>query len=56
MADNKKRLTLEDLASIPNVPTEEVFIPQWDRTILVQGISKATQIKLGRLILSLIHI
>ena len=50
MADNKKRLTLEDLASIPNVPTEEVFIPQWDRTILVQGISKATQIKLGRLI------
>ena len=50
MADNKKRLTLEDLASIPNVPTEEVFIPQWDRTILVQGISNATQIKLGRLI------
>jgi|TARA_A100001011_G_C13862967_1_gene655749 hypothetical protein len=50
MSENKKRLTLEDLASIPNVPEEEVFIPQWDRTILVQGISKATQIKLGRLI------
>ena len=40
----------EDLAKLPDVPQEEVYIPQWDRTILVQGISKATQIKLGRLI------
>ena len=50
MTEKKKRLTLEDLAKLPDVPQEEVYIPQWDRTILVQGISKATQIKLGRLI------
>ena len=42
---DKKRLTLEDLASLPTVPTEEVYIDEWDKTILVQGISKATQIK-----------
>ena len=48
MTEKKKRLTLEDLAKLPDVPQEEVYIPQWDRTILVQGISKATQIKLGR--------
>jgi len=47
---DKKRLTLDDLASLPTVPQEEVYIPQWDKTILVQGISKATQIKLGRLV------
>ena len=33
-----------------NVHTEEVYIDEWDKTILVQGISKATQIKLGRLV------
>ena len=47
---DKKRLTLEDLASLPTVPTEEVYIDEWDKTILVQGISKAMQIKLGRLV------
>ena len=47
---SKKRLTLEDLASLPTVPTEEVYIDEWDKTILVQGISKAIQIKLGRLV------
>ena len=50
MTEKKQRLTLDDLVKLPNVQEEAVFIPQWDRSILVRGISKATQIKLGRLI------
>ena len=50
MSEKKQRLTLDDLVSLPNVQEEELFIPQWDKTILVRGISKATQVKLGRIL------
>jgi hypothetical protein len=46
----KNRLSLDDLIALPNVQEEEVFIPQWNKSILVRGISKATQVKLGRLL------
>jgi hypothetical protein len=45
-----KRLTKDDLVNIPNVPTEELLIEEWDKTILIQGISKKVQVDLGRLI------
>ena len=50
MSEKKQRLTLDDLVSLPNVQEEELFIPQWNKTILVRGISKATQVKLGRIL------
>ena len=43
-----KRLKLEDIKNLPNVPTKEIKIEEWDFSILVQGISKAMQIELGR--------
>ena len=50
MSEKKQRLTLDDLVSLPNVQEEELFIPKWNKTILVRGISKATQVKLGRIL------
>ena len=43
-----KRLKLEDIKNLPNVPTKEITIDEWNCTMLVQGISKAMQIELGR--------
>ena len=45
-----KRLKLEDINSLPNVPTKELEIKEWNVSIVIQGISKATQIELGRII------
>ncbi len=47
----KNRLTIEDINNnIPNVPEVELHIEEWDKNILIQGISKQTQIELGRLL------
>lgn len=46
---SKNRLTLEDIQNIPDVPTEELFIEEWNKSILIQGISKKIQINLGRM-------
>tara|TARA_R100000951_G_C2577756_1_gene160884 strand:+ start:263 stop:595 length:333 start_codon:yes stop_codon:yes gene_type:complete len=43
-----KRLKIEDIGLLPNVPEKEIKIEEWDCTILVQGISKAMQVELGR--------
>ena len=45
-----KRLKLEDINSLPNVPTKELEIKEWGVSIIIQGINKATQIELGRII------
>tara|TARA_R100001509_G_C4766897_1_gene181683 strand:- start:11 stop:349 length:339 start_codon:yes stop_codon:yes gene_type:complete len=47
---SKNRLTIHDLSNIPDVPTEELEIEEWGKTILIQGISKKVQIELGRLL------
>jgi len=43
-----KRLKLDGIKDLPDVPTKELKIPEWDVSIMIQGISKAMQIELGR--------
>ena len=43
-----KKLKLEDIAGLPSVETRTLEIKEWGVTIEIQGISKATQIALGR--------
>jgi hypothetical protein len=45
-----KRLKAEDISSLPSVPTKEYEIKEWGVSVLLQGISKAKQIELGRII------
>jgi len=40
-----KRLKLEDINSLPNVPSKELEIEEWGVSIEIQGINKATQIE-----------
>ena len=44
-----KRLSKEDIKKLPDVPSKELEIPEWNCSILLQGISKAMQIELGRI-------
>lgn len=43
-----KRLSVEAIKNLPEVPTKEIKIEEWNCTIEVQGISKAMQVELGR--------
>ena len=43
-----KRLSLDGIKDLPDVPTQELKIEEWDVSIVIQGISKAMQIELGR--------
>ena len=45
-----KRLSKEGIKNLPDVPTKIVELPNWDVSIKIQGISKAMQIELGRII------
>ena len=45
-----KRLTAEDIKKLPSVPEEEYEIEEWGFSIVVKGINKAMQIKLGKLL------
>jgi len=45
-----KRLKLEDINSLPSVPSKVLEIEEWGVSIEIQGINKATQIELGRII------
>tara|TARA_R100001163_G_C4871065_1_gene72854 strand:+ start:92 stop:424 length:333 start_codon:yes stop_codon:yes gene_type:complete len=45
-----KRLTVEGIKSLPDVPTQELKIDAWGVSILIQGITKAMQIELGTLL------
>ena len=47
---NVKRLTLNDIDNLPNVPTQELVIPEWNVSILLQGITKAKQVELAKLV------
>ena len=42
-----KRLTTDDIKSLPDVPTQELKIDAWNVSILIKGITKAMQIELG---------
>ena len=45
-----KKLKLEDIKELPNVPTKIYEIKEWGYSIELQGISKAKQIELGRIV------
>ena len=45
-----KRLTTDDIKSLPDVPTQELKIDAWNVSILIQGITKSMQIELGQLL------
>ena len=45
-----KRLSADDIKNLPSVPEEEYEIEEWGFSIVVKGINKAMQIKLGKLI------
>ena len=43
-----KKLKLEDIVNLPNVETRTIEVKEWGVSLEIQGISKATQIELGR--------
>ena len=45
-----KRLSKEGIKNLPDVPTKVIELPKWEVSIQIQGISKAMQIELGRII------
>ena len=45
-----KKLKIEDIQNLPNVPSKTYEIKEWGFSIEIQGISKAKQIELGRII------
>ena len=45
-----KRLSVDDIKNLPSVPEEEYEIEEWGFSIVVKGINKAMQIKLGKLL------
>lgn len=50
MGKNVKRLSIDDIDNLPNVPTKEIVIDEWNVSILLKGITKAKQIQLAKLI------
>ena len=45
-----KRLSIDDIEKLPSVPEEEFEIEEWGFTILIRGINKGMQVKLGKLL------
>lgn len=50
MTKEIKRLAVSDIAKLPNVPTKEVIIQEWGVSLLLQGITKAKQVELAKLV------
>jgi len=45
-----KRLSINDLSKIPSVPEEVYEIKEWDVSVLIRGMTKGMQVKLGKLL------
>ena len=45
-----KRLNDNDIQDLPDVPTKEIELKDWNVSILIQGITKAMQIELGAML------
>ena len=45
-----KRLSVNDIKSLPDVPTQELKIDEWDVSVKIKGITKSMQIELGKLL------
>lgn len=39
-----KRLTAAEILALPDTPTEEVYVPEWDTIVTVRGLTKRQQI------------
>lgn len=45
-----KRLSINDLSKIPSVPEEVYEIEEWDVSVVIRGMTKGMQVKLGKLL------
>jgi len=45
-----KRLSADDITNLPSVPEEELELEEWGFSILIRGINKGMQVKLGKLL------
>ena len=45
-----KRLNVSDIQGLPDVPTKEIELKDWNVSILIKGITKAMQIELGAML------
>ena len=45
-----KRLSVDDIKSLPDVPTQELKIDEWGVSVKIKGITKSMQIELGKLL------
>tara|TARA_R100000808_G_C2141671_1_gene149485 strand:+ start:243 stop:578 length:336 start_codon:yes stop_codon:yes gene_type:complete len=45
-----KRLSVDDIKTLPDVPEKELEIPEWKVSILLKGMTKSMQVELGKLL------
>ena len=45
-----KRLNVSDIQGLPDVPTKEIELKDWNVSIRIKGITKAMQIDLGAML------
>lgn len=45
-----KRLSIDDITSLPDVPTKELEIEEWKVSIVLRGMTKSMQVELGKLL------
>ena len=50
MSKDFKRLVVSDIAQLPNVPTQILDIPEWKVSVKIQGITKAKQIEIAKIV------
>jgi hypothetical protein len=44
-----KRLKLDDISNIPNLPEKEIELEQWEATVIVTGLTKADTVEINEL-------
>lgn len=44
-----KRLKIEDLSNAPSLPEKEVEIEEWDKSVIVKGLTKADSVEINEL-------
>ena len=44
-----KRLKIEDLSNTPSLPEKEIEIEEWDRSVIVTGLTKADSVEINEL-------
>ena len=44
-----KRLKLDDIQNAPDLPTKEIELPEWEVSVVVQGLSKADAVEINKI-------